>query len=259
MSFTPKIAVFDLENAPLLTHSWRTYDANALSIEEDWYLLSFAYKWYGQSKTHVKALCDYPKYDYTQCDDSLLVKDLWKLFDEADILIAHNGDKFDVKKANARFIKHVGKPPSPYKTIDTLKIARTNFNFTSNKLDYLAKYLGVGEKLKHQGFPLWVGCMNGVKKDWNTMKKYNKIDVDVLEKVYDELRAWSTSGTNIGLFVDDGTHVCPKCGSTDLQKRGFAPTNSGIYQRYQCKCCGGWSRSREKVANSGNPLTHIGK
>ena len=67
-------------------------------------MLSFAWKWADEKKVHCKALCDYPGYAKNKTDDTPLIKDLWKLFDEADILIAHNGDRFDRRKANSRFL-----------------------------------------------------------------------------------------------------------------------------------------------------------
>ena len=102
-------------------------------------------------KSIVKALCDYPEYDANLDNDFFLVKDLRNLFDEADVLIAHNGDRFDVRKAQARMVAYSMKPPSRYQTIDTLKAARKYFKFESNRLNDLGQYLGIGKKLAHYG------------------------------------------------------------------------------------------------------------
>ena len=106
----------------------------------------YAWKWQGEKKIHVKALCDYPEYDANLDNDFFLVKDLRDLFDEADVLIAHNGDRFDIRKAQARMVRYGMKPPSRYQTIDTLKAARKYFQFDSSRLDALGQYLGLGQK-----------------------------------------------------------------------------------------------------------------
>jgi hypothetical protein len=142
---SPRIAFFDLENAPSLGWYYDRYrEGNIVADEQDWFLLSFAWQWLDEKKIHCRALCDYPSYEKNKTDDSALVKDLHKLFDDADILIAHNGDRFDRRKANARFLGCGLPPPSPFKMVDTLKTARRQFMLTSNNLGLLR---GVYEKL----------------------------------------------------------------------------------------------------------------
>jgi uncharacterized protein YprB with RNaseH-like and TPR domain len=156
--------------------------------------------------------------------------------DGADIIIGHNADKFDIRKSNTRFVFHGLKPPSPYKTIDTLKIARKVFKFDSNKLDELGRYLGLGRKIPHTGFHLWHSCMLGDPKAWKVMKKYNARDITLLEDVYYILRPWATNHPN----VNQGEVGCPKCKATNVQKRGFSYTLLRKKQRFQCGNCHGW-------------------
>ena len=118
----------------------------------------------------------------TMDNDFFLVKDLRDLFDEADVLIAHNGDRFDIRKAQARMIRYNMKPPSRYQTIDTLKAARKHFQFDSSRLDALGQYLGLGRKLPTTGFNLWKRTMAGDRKAWAIMKRYNKHDVEILRE-----------------------------------------------------------------------------
>lgn len=250
-----KILYWDVETAPLLSRVWSRYEANSIYVEEDWYMLSFAYKWDHEKKAHCKSLIDYPLYKKDPENDLELIKDLWKLLDEASVVIHHNGDRFDLKKANSKIIQHGLRPYSPLKTIDTLKEARKHFSFSSNRLNDLGEILGLGGKFEHSGYSMWKGCLEGDMKAWESMIKYNKRDVILLEDVYKALRPWTTS-TNLGLQVDDGELKCPKCGSDKIQKRGFSYSNSGKYQRFQCCSCGGWSRGRTKEKGSGNPLTH---
>lgn len=236
----PKILLFDIETAPSLGWVWAKWETDVIDFKEDWYLLCFAAKWLN-GKMLTYALPDFRGYKKNPENDQLLVTELWKLFDEADILIAHNGDQFDIKKANARFAYYKLPPPSPYKTIDTLKAARKYFNFTSNKLDDLGKYLGYGRKLTHTGFALWQGCMKGDKKSWKQMLEYNKRDVVLLEQIYLHFRPWITTHANVGIYSD--RPVCPKCSSPKIQSRGYSINNSTRYQRFQCQNCGGWNRS----------------
>lgn len=244
-----RILLMDLETAPNRAWIWGKYEQNALGFDKEWYVLCYAYKWLGDKTTRAVSLPDFKKlYKKDPEYDARLMQELWDLLDEADIVIAHNGDQFDIKKANARFIAHGLQPPSPYKTIDTLKVARKHFKFNSNKLNDLGKHLGVGEKVETGGFKLWEGCMEGDLTSWKKMVKYNKQDVELLEKVYLKLRPWMTNHPNMNI-VDETVGACPICSSTKIQKRGFSPTRVGKKQRYQCTACGGWSTGKSVKTN----------
>lgn len=243
---TPKVLLFDIENAPSLGFFYDLWkEGNIVSQLKDGYFLSVAYKWLGEKRVHSIALPDFKRYKPGSENDELLIKELWKLFDEADILIAHNGDQFDIRKANARFAYYKLPPPSPYKTVDTLKVARKYFNFTSNKLDSLGDYLGLGRKLVHTGFNLWQGCMTGDKKSWKHMVEYNKRDVVLLEQVYLHFRPWISSHPNVAV-LSDRPNACPNCGSTKIQSRGMGITRTGTYQRFHCQSCGAWAKGVSK-------------
>ncbi len=203
-------------------------------------MLSFSYKWLGEQKIHTHALNDYPGYKKNLEDDYHLVNDLHKLFYAADILIAHNGDRFDIRKANARFIKYGLKPPSPSKSIDTLKAARKYFQFESNRLNDLGAYLGLGKKLPTTGFDLWRRTMAGETKAWDLMKRYNRRDVVLLEKVYLKLRPYMATHPNLGLYQD--RPCCPACQSMNVQRRGVIVSAARKYVRYQCQSCGNWNK-----------------
>lgn len=237
-----KILTLDIETSPIMGKVWSLWKQNVSldQIEEDWYIMSFAAKWLGT---------DYVM--YKDCrrsigDDKKLLASLWELLDAADIVIAHNGDKFDIPKINARFILNGFEPPSPYKTIDTVKVAKKTFNFTSNKLAYLTDNLCSQKKLDHAkfaGWKLWNECMEGNHEAWDEMEEYNRMDVVSLEELYLKLLPWISNHPNTNVYDDDDTTCCPKCGSDELTKRGFQYTNKGQYQRYRCNSCGGWSSS----------------
>jgi DNA polymerase elongation subunit (family B) len=238
----PKILFFDIETAPNLGWCWGKFEQNIIEYEQEWYMLSWSAKW--QNGKHVtKCLADYDGYEPRTESDKALVTELWELFNQADVIVGHNGDKFDIKRSQTRFIEHGLLPPEPYKTVDTLKVARRHFAFNSNKLDDLGRRLGVGRKLKHSGFDLWKGAMFGDEQSWNVMKKYNRQDVLLLERVYDKLLPWITNHPNVTVLQNDD-FGCRNCGSRDLQKRGYSITATGQRQRYQCQDCGTWMQGK---------------
>jgi DNA polymerase elongation subunit (family B) len=206
----------------------------------------------GEKKIHCHALPDYPAYKKDKENDKDLIEDLHALFDEADILIAHNGDRFDIRKANARFIMQGLKPPSPYKSIDTLKAARRFFHFQSNKLDDLGQYLGCGRKLPHTGFDLWKRCMAGERGAWKTMREYNMHDVELLERVYEKLKPYISNHPDLTIYTDDPG--CPTCRSTRVQRRGFLVARKRKYRRYHCQNCGSWFQGA--VIKAGDHAKH---
>jgi hypothetical protein len=237
MSKTPaKILFVDIETAPSLGWVWGKWEQNVIDFKSDWYMLSIAWRWSHESRVHTLGLNDFKEYKVDPEDDFRLVEKLWHLLDEADIVVAHNGDGFDLPKANTRFILHKFEPPSPYKTVDTLKIARNKFKFDSNKLDDLGRYLNIGRKLPHTGFNLWRGCMTGDEKSWTLMKRYNGHDVELLVKLYYLIRAWHPTHPN----VNHGETACPKCASFNVQRRGFSYTAQRKKQRWHCQNCAGW-------------------
>lgn len=235
----PRILLYDIENTPTVVTTWGLWEQNAIETIEEWYLLSYAYKWLGEKETHVVALPDFKGYEKDKKNDKALCESLHKLFEEADIVIAHNGDTHDQPKSNARFIYHGLTPPSPYKSIDTKKVAKKYFKFNSNSLNNLGTYFNIGNKVENGGIKLWRACMEGDMKAWKLMKKYNKQDVVLLEKVYEKLKPWMTDHPNIGLMKGD-KDACPNCGGFDVQKRGFNYSRSGKTQRLQCQSCYSW-------------------
>lgn len=241
MKTEPRILFLDVENTPTLGFFYDLWkEGNIVSTEKDWYMLSIAYQWAGEKTVKCLGLVDYPRYLRDKEDDHSLLVDIWKLLDEADIVVAHNGDRFDIRKINARFLKHGMKPPSPYKTVDTLKVAKKYFAMNSNKLDTVANYVGVGGKLPTIGIKLWKACMEGDPKAWALMKKYNKRDVELLVDIYYKLRPWMTNHPHVDIWAEEA--ACPNCGSSG-QKRGFEKLKNGRRkQRYQCKnpLCGAW-------------------
>lgn len=201
-------------------------------------MLCFSWKVLGERKIHTHSLREYPHYQRDRENDFRLIKDLHKIFDEADILVAHNGDRFDQRKTYAKFIQHGMRPPAPVKSVDTLKIARKHFLFESNKLNDLGQYLKVGKKIPTTGFDLWKRCMAGEDKAWEIMERYNRRDVELLEQVYLKLRPYTSIHPNLETYQENG--CCPACASIAIERRGQQVNRTRKYQRYQCTDCGHW-------------------
>lgn len=248
----PKILFLDIENTPIISYNWGRYEQNAIDVIQESYILSFAYKWYGDNKTNILSLNKYIGNKPSFTDSKAFIEDIHKIMSEADILCAHNGDAFDLKQLNTRFVLHGLTPIPPGKTVDTLKVARKYFSFSSNKLNDLGKRLGIGVKVETGGFDLWRNCMAGDKKSWEKMREYNLNDVVLLEKVYKKLLPWMRQHPIVGTYTGS-QHGCSACGSDKLHSRGYVLTRAAKYRRYQCQSCGYWNRELQNL-NKSKPL-----
>lgn len=228
-----KVLLFDLETFPNIGYCWGKYEQTIIKYVREWELASFAYKWLGEP-IHCFSRRDYSEKELT--------KKLWRLIDESDLVIAHYGDKFDIPKARTKFLQHGCDPNALNKSVDTKKVASNQFSFNSNSLGDLAEFFGFGKKLDTGGFDLWLQCMADDKTAWDSMMKYNKHDVLLLEKVYLKLRPWVPNHPNLSAL--QGAEGCPKCESENVQARGFTVTAKTKQQRYQCQDCGGWYTGR---------------
>jgi DNA polymerase elongation subunit (family B) len=233
----PKVLIYDIETAPILGYVWSLWENNlALNqIEKDWHLLSWSAKWLGSKEVMYMDQRNVKNIE----NDKKLLEGIWKLLDDADVVITQNGKSFDEKKLNARFLLNGMSPPSPSKHIDTLRIAKRKFAMTSTKLEYMSNKLCAKKKLKHKKFPgfeLWTECMKGNKDAWEEMKAYNIRDVIALEELYvNHLQKWDNTDFNV--YHDDEEFYCA-CGSDEFIAKGYNYTASGKYKRHKCKSCG---------------------
>jgi len=243
MKNKPKILILDIETAPILGHVWGLWDQNIglNQIKSDWHVLSWSAKWFGDKKIMYQDQRTSKSIE----DDKKLLEGIWKLLNEADIIVTQNGKAFDQKKLFARFILNGMKPPSSFKHIDTKQIASRHFAFTSNKLEYLTSKLCTKHKKlktkKFQGFELWKACLAGNKAAWDEMERYNKADVLSLEELYTKLIPWDSS-INFALYSDEPVDIC-SCGSKEFKRNGYCYTSVGKYQRHKCIKCGAELRS----------------
>jgi len=249
----PRILVFDIETAPNLSYHWGLWQQNiGLNMTvRDWFIMSWSAKWVGEDDVLYDDIrC---KFDgsisslFNEVDDSRLLATIWELLDEADIVVTQNGKKFDVKKLNARFVRAGFQPPSSYKHIDTLVIAKRHFAFTSNKLEYMTdKLCKKYKKLKHGKFPgmaLWTECLKGNPEAWDEMEEYNRYDVLSLEELMYVLAPYSNQMPNLDMYYDDHDNHC-LCGSTEFLEDGYAYTNTSKFVKLKCAKCGSEKRSK---------------
>lgn len=236
--------LYDLEITPSLAWVYDFYDANVVKLERESYIMCFSYNWYTEQGVHNVAQPDFARYREAPYDDSQVVRALWSLMDEADVVVAHNAKSFDNRVANARFMEWGLGPPSPYQTVDTLLAARRFFRFGQNSLSALCERLEIGSKPGHTHGMLWRDCVAGDMTAWEKMKVYNNMDVQLLGQLYDKLRPFITNHPNLATLMGGAEYTCPKCGGMHLQSRGFAYTATGTFRRYQCMDCMSWSRER---------------
>lgn len=235
-----KILFLDLETSPNLAYVWGLFNQNIAinQMVSSTEVLCFGARWYGEKKVTFKSVHHDGKKE--------MLDALWELVNEADVLVGWNSQSFDSKHIKRELLENGYRPPSPYKELDLMRVVRSQFKFPSNKLDYVSQKLGIGAKVKHSGFDLWVACMGGNSKAWTEMKKYQIQDVNLLIDLYEKLLPWIKNHPHQGLFNGEDI-CCTNCGSVDLQRRGVARTTTSTYQRYQCNKCGKWVRGVKAI------------
>lgn len=259
----PVIRFVDLETSPNIAHVWGLFKQNVglSQLVTDDHIMSYTYKDLGD-----------PTIVYNDCRENFrqktpkdrkgykkFIKELRNMLDEADIVIAHNGKRFDVPWINGQCALMRLKPPSPFRQIDTLLETRKAFRFPSYKLEYLVKRFGLKTKIKHKKFPghdLWMECLLGNDEAWEEMKEYNINDVVILEEFFLAIRPYLKGTPNLGVFLaEDEETVCPSCGGDHIHYRGYYYTNLGKYHKFQCQDCGAWGRDRVNILTKGQRAT----
>lgn len=225
---------FDIETSPIIAYTWRVgwkLNIPTDNIIQDWKIICISYGWEDEDKIHTLT------WDKNQCDKKLLI-DFIKIANEADELVAHNGDRFDIKKIRTKCIYHRIPMFPNYRTLDTLKKAKSGFIFNSNRLDYIAKYLGVGAKLEHEGFNMWVKCMQGDKDALADMVKYCEMDIVVLQDVFLVMQSYIKQNIHAGTLNEGRKCDCPSCGSENVTYLKLNVTALGTPKRqFECDVC----------------------
>jgi hypothetical protein len=232
MTKSPKICVFDIENSQSLGYFFDVYETsiNHDDIVIPSYIFCISYSWWGEDRVYTLCIQDFPRFKKDIHDDTEVLKEFSKVVEQADILVGHNIDRFDIKKINGRlFLK--GLPPMPtVKTIDTLRIAKKYFRLDYNGLDAISKDLGLSGKTENSK-GLWRKCFEGDIKSLNQLAKYNKNDVRINKKVFEREMPFLK-------LVLSKEFVChnPVCGSREVILKGCRDNK----QRFICNKCGSW-------------------
>lgn len=237
----PRILLYDLETSlqtvavfGLGNNDW----INPENIVTERYIICASWKWLGEAKVYSAATYD--------GNDKPVVEALHAALSEADAVVGHNSDSFDNKYLRTRILYHDLPPLPPITSIDTYKVAKSKFNFNSNKLDYIGRFLGCGQKIKTTP-GLWLRVLRGEAKAVDEMLAYNKQDVILLEKVFLKLRPYMDNYINRELFGQKTG--CPRCGSKKVQSRGVHRAITKVYQRWQCQTCSGWFKTVKAEAS----------
>lgn len=236
-----RILEWDIELTPMTVYSWSLWPnfIPIQQIEQPQEMLCYGARWRGEKKVQFQSV-------HHDGKDNML-KGLWALLDEADALVSWNGAGFDTKHVRTQFLLNGITPPSPSKEIDLMRVVKSQMKFPSNKLDWVSQQLGIGKKMPHEGFQLWLDCMAGDEAAWRKMKRYQIQDVNLLDEAYTKLLPWIANHPNVNLY--DNSDGCPSCGSTNIERRGFDYTSVSKFQRYRCEC-GKWFRGKTNLASS---------
>lgn len=225
---------FDIETSPnigLFFEAGYKKNIGYESILKERAIICICWKW--EERKEV----EYLHWDGNQSDKKMLEKFI-KIANEADEIIGHNGDNFDIKWIRTRCLFHgISMMPS-YVSVDTLKVSRSKFKFNSNRLDYIGQFLGIGKKIKTD-YSLWKEILlNKSAKHMKSMIKYCQQDVILLEKVYKKMSSHIEAKTHFGVIFNSDRGSCPECGSDELTINTTRTMASGMKRvTLQCKTC----------------------
>jgi DNA polymerase III epsilon subunit-like protein len=253
--YEPKILVIDIENAPMKAYLWAMYDQSVSpnQVINHKYLLSYSAKWLGEKKMFYRDQRDSPDIE----NDKELVKEVFGLLNEADVVVGQNSKRFDTRVLNARIQKHRLGIPSPYKQDDTKLIAKKHFDLPSYSLEYMSEFFGLKNRKtksrKFIGFDLWLQCMAGNKAAFKEMEAYNRLDVLATEELYLLIKPWG-SAVDLNPMRGEAAFRC-QCGSRNLKKEGFHYTKTGKFQQYSCRDCGSWMSDKVNLLSERKRLS----
>lgn len=243
MSTKRKRLYFDIETSPNIGFFWQSgfkLNIGYQNILKERAIICICYKWEGDKEASALT------WDKRQNDKKMLQQFI-SIVNTADEIVGHNGDKFDLAWIRTRCLYHGIEMFPNYVTIDTLKIARSKFKFNSNRLNYIADYLGIGQKIKTD-FDLWKDIvLKNDPKALDKMVKYCKMDVILLQKVHEHLKTHVASKTHYGVVFGEYRGTCPECGSEELIKHANRVLASGTKKIvYRCNTCGHYHTKTDK-------------
>lgn len=240
-----RVLVLDIETSPSAAFVWKFWKVNVSEnqVINDWYMLSWAAKWLNSSEIYSDVVTGE---ESKANDDMRIALSLHKMLQEADVVIAHNGRRFDIPKINTTFVLNGISKPSPFRIIDTLDVARKNFGFNRNSLNSLCKQFGIQGK-SDTDMELWSRCFYGDEEALHEMEMYNRNDVIILEELYNAIKGWIPSHPR--MYEDTDGMVCEVCGSEVLYLNGTYRTSVNSFDSYTCEHCGASLRKRNNKSD----------
>ena len=223
-----RVLLLDVETSPAIADVWKLHDEN-ISLDQliqPSRIICWAAKWLGARDVH---------YADERSGKRKMFQGIHALLSEADATVTYNGLCFDLPKLDGSFLEHDLPPAPPVVAIDLYQTVR-KLGYQSGKLAFIGPHLKIGEKVKHEGFSLWRSCMEGDKKAWGRMKKYNLQDVRLLDGLYTKLRPYIRNHP----YLAATTGKCPACQSSNAESRGNRRTKTLVIQRLKCGNCGLW-------------------
>lgn len=239
----PRILTVDLERVPGLAEFWqpKTHYINTSAIVEYPRTICFAWKWNDSAKIDFIA-------EWDEGGHEAMVRKSFELYDEADMVVTYNGVRFDNKHFKSDWTVYDLGVPSSWFDIDLLAVARRELGFEVKSLDEVTKRLGLQSKVDKYDPKMAKAAVAGDEKAQKRIARYNKGDVKITDKLHQRLLA-VTKAPNSALYHEDGEVRCgkPLCGSTNLERRGYAYTNQSKFRQYRCRDCGGWTRDTKAI------------
>lgn len=200
-----------------------------------------SWQWYGQRRVHFAA-------EWNKGGAEAMHERLWQVYNDADVVIGHNIDGFDTKKLTAAWGLDLGwTPPSPFRSVDTLKVARREFGAESNTLDALCRRAGLVAKTDRYDHEVARAACAGNRAAQQKLKAYNVGDIAATKTFYELIRPWDKKHPHLGVIRGTEEDCCSNCGSYSIQWRGYATTQLARYPRFQCQDCGRWGRGKSAV------------
>lgn len=255
-----RVVTLDIERIPGRVRTWHrgftiegdVWDLNALKditrrrIHADDMIewprtICAAWKWYDSSDVEFAAEWEVGGYDG-------FMRQVWEVFNDADLIIGHNADRFDARHLMGGWAEMGLPAPSPYKVIDTLKIARGTFAYESNTLDALNKRLGIDAKTDKYDVKVARAAVNGDKNAQEALSAYNRGDIIASEALFDRLRPFAKGIPHLGMWTDDEL-ACPSCGSTMTATGKTVHANVQKYEHLRCDNCGAHARGTARLKN----------
>lgn len=257
---TAKIVTLDIERLPGRHATWHRgqtvsgpfWDLNEIKgwtgrrihpddVQEWPRTICAAWRWYGEEEVHFASEWQVGGYDG-------FMRRAWEAFDSADIIVGHNMGRFDGPLLMSGWAEMGLPAPSPYKVIDTLKVARQVFGFESNTLDALNKRLGVDAKTDRYDVATARAAVSGDKDAQEKLASYNRGDIVASEALFDRLRPYAKGLPHMGMWADSEI-ACPNCGHDMTATGKTVHANVQAYEGMVCPSCGAHGRSTTKLKN----------